>query len=495
MPERIRTLILFVAGSLLFCWPAFLNKGPFLFPDTTTYIRAGDAAVAKLTGRTTRWSDRLSLTQSAVAQPSGVRTEAPVKHKVVPTKPVLNGRSVYYGLFLFSTLMVLGIYGPVLLVAALTCASLLIILHALVPPTKRSRQALLVCTIAGVGILTPLPFFVSRLMPDSFTGLLAVNLAGLFFVWPRLSKGARAWLLAVSAAAVCCHNSHILIAAGATAVGLILAWSKGRERRRVMLIGSGLIATAVLAQLLFASSVQRYLGAPPISPPFLSARLIDDGPGYRYLAENCPEAGWELCRFLDRLPQHSDTILWSEQPHNGVFKATSVDSMRRLGEQDLRFALAVLAAQPAATIGSSLRAIGRQASLFELEFFNLSQPDLMTILQAVPPSERYWISHTLGARSALPLRPFVVSAAVTALFSLLAIGAVLMMGRKRRSALSEEQRLALLLVATFLINIIICGALSTPHGRYQMRMIWILPVAALAAAHASKRRDTKASAT
>jgi hypothetical protein len=38
----------------------------------------------------------------------------------------------------------------------------------------------------------------------------------------------------------------------------------------------------------------------------------------------------------------------------------------------------------------------------------------------------------------------------------------------------------LLLVLGILINAAICGAFSTPRGRYQMRLIWVLPLAALA---------------
>ena len=38
----------------------------------------------------------------------------------------------------------------------------------------------------------------------------------------------------------------------------------------------------------------------------------------------------------------------------------------------------------------------------------------------------------------------------------------------------------LFLVLGVLFNAAICGAFSTPRGRYQMRLIWVLPLVALA---------------
>jgi glucan phosphoethanolaminetransferase (alkaline phosphatase superfamily) len=51
---------------------------------------------------------------------------------------------------------------------------------------------------------------------------------------------------------------------------------------------------------------------------------------------------------------------------------------------------------------------------------------------------------------------------------------------RRERKLTPVAAFFLLLVLGILINAAICGAFSTPRGRYQMRLIWVLPLAALA---------------
>ena len=69
---------------------------------------------------------------------------------------------------------------------------------------------------------------------------------------------------------------------------------------------------------------------------------------------------------------------------------------------------------------------------------------------------------------------------VTVLIALLSIaGTVWMMVRPNRR-LAPTGAFLSFLVAGVLLNAAICGALSTPKGRYQMRLIWVLPLAALA---------------
>ena len=54
LTKRQYMLVLF---GLLLVWPAVLNRGPFLFPDTTAYLRSVDAAVVRVTGHRSAWSN------------------------------------------------------------------------------------------------------------------------------------------------------------------------------------------------------------------------------------------------------------------------------------------------------------------------------------------------------------------------------------------------------------------------------------------------------
>ena len=64
--------------------------------------------------------------------------------------------------------------------------------------------------------------------------------------------------------------------------------------------------------------------------------------------------------------------------------------------------------------------------------------------------------------------------------SLVAIAWTVAASLRRERRLTRATSFILLLLAGVLVNAAICGALSTPRGRYQMRLIWVLPLAALA---------------
>jgi hypothetical protein len=75
---------------------------------------------------------------------------------------------------------------------------------------------------------------------------------------------------------------------------------------------------------------------------------------------------------------------------------------------------------------------------------------------------------------------------------------VLLILSVRRQLPEPIRGYAAALLCALLINAAICGALSGPKGRYEMRLIWILPVVAAAIACASRlvssRRELEAPA-
>jgi len=62
-----------------------------------------------------------------------------------------------------------------------------------------------------VGLLSPLPFFVSRLMPGAFTGPLILAFVSLILFGAHYGRLARTFLFMVAAAAITFHISHILL--------------------------------------------------------------------------------------------------------------------------------------------------------------------------------------------------------------------------------------------------------------------------------------------
>ena len=85
-------------------------------------------------------------------------------------------------------------------------------------------------------------------------------------------------------------------------------------------MAAGMLAVGVAGEAAFSAAVARVTGFAPVRPPFLSARLVEDGPGLDYLRAHCAGGGasFALCRYRDRLPLASDIFLWSGAPGPGV---------------------------------------------------------------------------------------------------------------------------------------------------------------------------------
>jgi hypothetical protein len=469
LPQRAAFLL---ACVLLYMWPALLNGGPFFFPDSSNYIRAADAAMVTLTGHSSQWSDR--LTKVSTAQPAGIEPSGTTEVK--PTRPVLNGRSVYYGALLYIGIESLGRYGPIFIQAAIQVLALMCILIAVpvVDESKRWRW----CAIAmlAIGLLSPLPFFVSRLMPDAFTGIFVASVISLLAFWHNHSSLGRVFLILLCAVAVTFHTTHVLLAlaisGGAVALNL-RRWQSWTPRICLPIL---LVAVAGLAQLAFSNAVERSLGSAPITPPFLSARIIADGPGYKYLSARCPNVDFALCDYLDRMPQGSDTFLWSNDPENGVFSVVPADAQRNIANEDKAFYLAVLKDQPASVAGSLVRSVGEQFTTFTLDHFNYIESFRQNARQQLPRDAYSWVAQSAAFSNKVPTAPTEAMSLLTAIIGTIILAVVSVNAMNNLRKLTPVHEACVLLFIAIIANIVMCGALSTPHGRYLMRIIWLFPL-------------------
>lgn len=479
-----------LAMVLLYSWPALWNGGPFFFPDSTNYVRAADAAVVSMTGHRSQWSDRIIVDSSRDSRASTQSGGAVPEPYIRTTRTVLNGRSIYYGALLYIGLAA-GKYGPVLIQAGVAVATIALFLFGAASRNGSSnRDRAIVVGLLAIGIVSPLPFFLSRLMPDAFTGLLAVALVAAMVFWDEYSSRARAFLFAVAAAAILFHTTHILLTIALAGGAILLNFKARLPWRRVSLIPAILVALAIFGQLLFSSAVTRMVGSPPISPPFMSMRLIADGPGEEYLRSHCHERRFVLCDYLDRMPQESDALLWSENPEEGVFSTVSDPVKRALGRQDTKFFLAVLTDQPVEVLGSMIRSTTKLSVNFDLDHFNYAPAHKEAASRNLPGPTFQWVQHAAAFRSTVPIKPTVLLTVAATLVSLGAISLIGFRSLRRNGLPPPVLTAALLLMLAVVANIVICGMFSTPHARYLMRIIWLLPLilASLMAAGFSFRR-------
>lgn len=260
------------AATLIVLSAAFFNGFPLVFSDTGTYIMSG------------------------------------FEWKVPADRPIV------YGLFIRAASLGFSLWLPVL-VQCLSLAWLLrLFWRAFFPDNGVSAPFLLM--VAILCAFTPLPWYGGQLMPDVFTQvlLLIVGVAVL-----RRELSAWQWVM-LSVLFVFCTISHFsnLFIGLATLVffallrlsGAIPAGSLPDIRRRVAMIMLW-CAAAYLALPTVNWLVERQFTMGKGSYTFLIGRLIDNGVLKRYLDENCGRKNFRLCHYKDSLPANSREFHWN----------------------------------------------------------------------------------------------------------------------------------------------------------------------------------------
>jgi hypothetical protein len=489
--------MLVVISSIALLWPAILNGGPFWFPDSSTYIRGADAAIVTVTGQPSEWSDLLVELPPpseihADSEPTRTSKGVQAKGRWEPARPVLTGRSIYYGITLYVPMRLFGPWGGIvfqafavagLIVSALVIAARETALNARVVPAM----------IAALVALTPLPFYASMLMPDVYSGVLILLLATVIVFWSTLRIRTRVGLLCACAIIATFHGSHVFIAAAVAGAAVLLS-IRERTRFRPLLLALPVIATAVVGGAAFTQAVKWQLGREPISPPFLSARITSSGPGKAYLDQHCNGSREEfaLCAYRDRLPVPSDDFLWSERPENGVFQVADSRQQRQIAEEDKAFFLAVLADHPISVLAVSGQAFVRLLTAFDLENFNYSSMLKETAPKKLPRAAESQFRNSRAFAGDMPVELTVgatIASTVVAFILLLFAGRGIL--QWRNGPPPGAMKFALLIVLGVLANALVCGAISKPGARYQMRLIWLIPVAAMMTTLAGRPTDAR----
>ena len=470
-----------LAAAVAMMWAALVNGQPFFTPDTSAYVRGPDVAVVKLLGArfASPWARQ---------EPPGAHLAAPAKAGAAAKHSydddeVLAGRSIYYGALAYLGQLAGGFWLTVF-VQGLAVAWL-----AEMALRAAGQRGLLAyaAAMALLALATPAPFFVADLMPDIWSGVAIGAMALLFTAPRRLTRLDLAALAAMTVFAAMAHNSHVLIIAGVMAAGVAL-WLVGSafrlgdaDPRPALAIGGLALACAVGGTMLFSAMVKHSVGAPPITPPFLTARVVADGPGRLYVREHCKDHPFAVCAFADRLAgTDTDGFLWDENSRTGVFAVATPAQRRALATEQTRFALASTLAHPGLQARASARNVALQLVQTDLEDFDYKPSVLAELRADLPPEHRARLETSLAARRGWPINALWAEQAVVIWLSLGVIGWSLIDPRiyGEGGRVGDARRVALLAVAGVLANTLACGVLSDLYGRYQARCIWVLPLAA-----------------
>lgn len=266
----------------------------------------------------------------------------------------------------------------------------------------------------------------------------------------------------------------------------------------VAAVGAGLLSEWAFNKALTATT-----GDPPVRLPHTMAHLIDMGPGTAYLRQSCPGSGYVACDYVKNYPTHWDDFLFSPDPKFGTYELLDARTKRRIAQEQSSFVKDVLLYDPVGVTRGMALDVLRQISLFRLDLWGYV--DTRALYDGRIPEHMY---------AKLQQRPpsimnFVVS--TTTYLAVLGSIAITWVWWRRRDAApgvasqpasaellhSRFRTFSAIVVGGVLLNAALCAVLASSLDRFQARVIWLVPLLALAAlAGASKRhRVPRAMAT
>jgi hypothetical protein len=465
MRKTFTSFFLLIVFSFIACWPALLNGQPFFFTDTYGYLHNGHVALTKA-------KDLLQTAQPGeISQPS-----ATWSHPVIQGHAADAGRSAYYGVFLDGIYRIGG-FGFVPIAQALIQLSEI---GLLLTYCGAFRPVVFGAVVIVISALTPFAFFNTFLMPDVFAGSVILAVAALVVFGPTMPAVHFIFWFCVLTAGLLFHASHIAIAGILLFIvgALMLTRRIAASWRGIGAVGLAM-ALAAAGNIVPDRAAAKLSGERPIRQPLFMARLIADGPGYRYLAKSCPESGFAVCAYLDRLKGIDfDTFLYTEIPGVGVVALLSVAQRRALSDEQFRFASAVARFDPPGFVFTTSRNALQQLLTFGVDEFNYGSNYLVDVRERYPEPDRSVLLASAAARGAVPTTLIHVLTWVAVLASLAILGRFFLDDRKSKDV--DRVRLTVMIVlAGIITNAIVCGVLSGPFSRFEARVIWLIPFLAI----------------
>lgn len=509
-----------LAGSGCLMVPALLNGMPFVYYDSVAYVTLPDGVLPRLQGGSA--APTLPAGEAG-AEAASAAAEVGAGAAVAEAAPEhVRGRSPVYRLAGWGVQWLgLGLW-PLIAAQALAVSTVLGLLWRVALP--RLSGWLWLAGLAILTLLTPLGLFTGLVMPDIFAGLLVVATGLLALGWPWLTPGQRWFLGLLAGFAMTVHLSHAAVALLLLcALGLAGLVHRGlRQRRRgaaavvrpdrpcaaVKVAPAGLavlvlgLAAALAVEAAVVAAHARLSDRPLLTRPHVTANLVDRGPGTAYLQRACPEAGFVLCDHLDRLPIFWIAFLFETDPEHGMFAALGPAERQALSAEHGRFVRAVIADDPGDFLRFAVGALGAQLVRFGAADAVIGVHSIVDIAALLPPQ----LGHALADSGVMRHHDAVMSGLDAATLGLVALSLAVLLTAGLRHHLpaggpaassdfhangpsaSLAKAAALpgpvvglvwVILAGIVANAAVCGILAAPYDRFQARVIWLLPLAAL----------------
>jgi len=338
--------------------------------------------------------------------------------------------------------------------------------------TRLAFQYLILVSV--LSLTTSLGWYVCFVMPDILGPVLYLCIYLLLFA-ELLSSGERFVVVVIAGWATAAHSTHLMLAIGIIALMALLwvaRWTPMKGRGRA-LAGVGVLLLVVSGAQI---ALHGYLyGRPSLygnHMPYLTARVVADGPGRWYLREHCGEERWAICEKVNSLPDNDDDFLWSD---NGVWSSASPAMQQRMLKEEMPLVIAAVRAYPVAQMQRSFANFWQEFTDFGLWDFQQNswmQGQMNLVLRDTEPT----YLATREARSKLPVVLFSgVQNWVVCIAAVAIMLAFPLLWRHRRW---QMLGFVVIVIPTVVTNALLTAVLSESDSRYQSRLIWLVPMVA-----------------
>ncbi|MCB2137548.1 MAG: hypothetical protein KDE08_16655, partial [Rhodobacteraceae bacterium] len=316
------------------------NGSPLLYFDTLGYIAQGNAALDVV------WPAEPDAGAAGL-------TAAPGDGQIV------GSRSLAYSVALGVAARIGALPMLPLLQLGLTLLTLAVVIRALARASNVNLPTIpTLAAVIAAGSITALPFYVAFLMPDILTSALLLAIATLVTAHGHLRLWETGLLVLVGVFSTLAHASHIPIAGLTALIAAVPLLRRGGASGPGRLAILALIALFFIAglgeRLLFGAAVRMSDRGEVIYQPYLTARLIADGPGLDWLNENCgTDPAAATCALLPSLREseerrHAARILFDRTERYGSYARLDPDTRAAIANEQISFTTSVVLSRPLA---------------------------------------------------------------------------------------------------------------------------------------------------
>ena len=473
---------------LLSLWVFIANGGATFYFDTIEYVDRGHQLLSLL-------GLDLAPLRDLSATPSTTSTEIAPGGTV---ETVDGSRSMVYSLLAGLFFWLGAVDGLVAMNAVLAVGTIWLACRlAMRGLADAPRPSSITLVAVGLAALGSLPFYVAIMMPDILSPILLMVAALLSAYAPRMRTWELLVVTALGGLAITVSMSHLAIGLILLPIVVLKAILVSEPRRW---LGPLLMLVVALAgigeQAALRLAAKQVEDAEVVYRPFLTARLIQDGPGFSYLSDRCPTDPEPTCALLDALSLSDDptrlsatNISFSSKPSNGSFRLMAADDQLEVTQQQFQFFLDVLLDRP---IETSLSFAGNVLRQLTLNSVNMTLQTDLIVRMSSGMTGMAWGDFGPGRLTADTGWLAFADPAQSALYALAALSVLGFLASGRLPPVVAT--FLIMILIGIVVNAIVCGGLSQPANRYGARVIWLLPVAAVigGAVFAVRRRADRA---